>query len=114
MNSGAARRSSTRPKPGEIFLVRLNCVDVPLCLLSKIRLELMAFLVMVNDLGGLFEADGDEDAEDDDAEVDEEIAACHGAVLWWVDVDHGRGFCNRDCWGLLSGDLRKRSGGRGF
>jgi hypothetical protein len=36
----------------------------------------------------LLEADGDEDAEDDDAEVDEEVAACDGGVLGWVDVDH--------------------------
>jgi hypothetical protein len=35
---------------------------------------------MVEVLDGLLEADGDEDAEDDDDEVDEEVAACNGAV----------------------------------
>jgi hypothetical protein len=43
---------------------------------------------VVEVLDGLFEADGDEDAEDDDAEVDEEVALRHRGVLRWVDVDH--------------------------
>jgi len=47
---------------------------------------------VVEDLNGLFEAYGDEDAEDDDEEVSEEFAARHGRVLRRMDVDHGWGF----------------------
>jgi hypothetical protein len=49
----------------------------------------MELMEPVEVLDGLLEADGDEDAEDDDAEVDEEVAAGDGGVLRWVDVDHG-------------------------
>ena len=45
-------------------------------------------MTMVEVLDCLLEADGDEDAEDDCAEMDEEIAACGGGVVGWVDVDH--------------------------
>jgi hypothetical protein len=45
-------------------------------------------MAVVEVLDGLFEADGDEDAEDDSREVDEEVAACGGGVMGWVDIDH--------------------------
>jgi hypothetical protein len=48
----------------------------------------LALVPVVKDLNGLFEADGDEDAEDDDAEVSEEFAARYGRVVRRVDVDH--------------------------
>jgi hypothetical protein len=50
---------------------------------------------------GLFEAYGDEEAEDDGGDVDEEVAPGAGGVVGWVDVEHGGGFL----WSL---------GGRGF
>jgi hypothetical protein len=46
-------------------------------------------VAVVEVFDSLLEADGDEDAEDDGHEVDEEVAACGGGVMWWVDVDHG-------------------------
>jgi hypothetical protein len=55
----------------------------------EIFFELMALMAVVRPLNGLFKADGDEDAEDDDEEVSEEFAARHGSVLGRVDVDHG-------------------------
>jgi hypothetical protein len=59
---------------------------------------------MMEVLDGLFEADGDEDAENDDEEVCEEFAARHGRVLRRVDVDH--------CGVLRSGgDDMSRDGG---
>ena len=48
----------------------------------------LALVPVVEGLNGLFEADGDEDAEDDDEEVSEEFAARHGRVLRRMDVDH--------------------------
>jgi hypothetical protein len=46
------------------------------------------FVGVVNGFHGLLEADGDENAEDDGGEMDEELAACGGGVMRWVDVDH--------------------------
>jgi hypothetical protein len=43
---------------------------------------------VVEELDGLLEADGDEDAEDDRGEVNEEVAARGGGVVRWMDVDH--------------------------
>jgi len=37
---------------------------------------------------GLLKADCDEDAEDNDAEMDEEVAQCERTVVRRVDVDH--------------------------
>jgi hypothetical protein len=48
----------------------------------------LALVPVVEDLNGLFEADGDEDAENDDEEVSEEFAPRHGRVLRRMDVDH--------------------------
>jgi hypothetical protein len=45
-------------------------------------------MAMVQVLNGLLKADGDEDAEHDDEEVDEEVALRHRGVLRRVDVDH--------------------------
>jgi hypothetical protein len=46
-------------------------------------LELMELMKV---LYGLFEADGDEEAEDDGSDVDEEVAPAGGGVVWRVDV----------------------------
>jgi hypothetical protein len=64
--------------------------------------DLMAVMEV---LDGLFEADGDEEAEDDGGDVDEEVAPGAGGVVWRVDVEHGCGFL----WGR--GGLEGRGGG---
>jgi hypothetical protein len=43
----------------------------------------------VNRLDGLFEADGDEQADDDGGDVDEEVAPGVGGLVGRVDVEHG-------------------------
>jgi hypothetical protein len=45
-------------------------------------------MILVNELDGLFESDGDEDPEGDGADVDEEVGPCVGRVVGRVDVDH--------------------------
>ncbi len=41
---------------------------------------------------GLFEGDGDQEADDDGGDVDEEISPGVGGVVRWVDIEHGSGF----------------------
>jgi hypothetical protein len=48
--------------------------------------ELMAVMEVFD---GLFEADGDEEADDDGGDVDEEVAPGGGGVVGGVDVEHG-------------------------
>jgi len=45
-------------------------------------------VVLVDALDGLFEADGDEQAEDNGGDVDEEVAPGRCGVVGWVDVEH--------------------------
>jgi hypothetical protein len=52
-------------------------------------LQNAAFVGAVQGFNGLFEADGDEQADDDGGEVDEEVAPGVGWVVGWVDVEHG-------------------------
>jgi hypothetical protein len=63
--------------------------EIGLDLGANLLTRLAELMAVVEELDGLFEANGDEDAEDDDAEVDEEVAECDGCVLRRVDVDHG-------------------------
>ena len=51
--------------------------------------ELVQLVTPMEVLDRLLKADGDEDAEDDSREVDEEVAACGGGMVGWVDIDHG-------------------------
>jgi hypothetical protein len=75
--------------------------------------ELMA---VVEVLDGLFEAYGDEEAEDDGGDVDEEVAPGAGGVVGGVDVEHGGWvlrFWRGDGVGRGDGLLRRHGGGFG-
>src|SRR3981189_2628544 len=61
-------------------------------------------VAVVEVFDGLFEADGDEEAEDDGGDVDEEAAPAGGGVMGRVDVEHGCGFFRRGCGRF--GDIR--------
>ena len=50
----------------------------------------MQLMAMVEELDCLFEADGDQEADDDGGDVDEEVAPGVGGVVGRVDVEHGR------------------------
>ena len=71
---------------------------------AKIFSGLMQEVAMVNELDGLFEADGDEQADDDGGDVDEEVSPGGGGMVRRMDFEHG----GRFLWGL--GD---RGGGFG-
>ena len=80
----------------EVHLVALGGKDVELVgslVLCALDEELFAGLVremtVVEVLDGLFEAYGDEKAEDDGGDVDEEVAPGAGGVVGRVDVEHG-------------------------
>ena len=51
------------------------------------------FVVLVDALDELLEADGDEEADDDGGDVDEEVAPGVGGGVGRVDVEHGRVLC---------------------
>ena len=72
---------------------------------------LAQLVVLMDALDGLFETDGDQEAEDDSGDVDEEVAPGAGGVVGRVDVEHGGGFLNRGG-GVGRGDrLLLRDGG---
>jgi hypothetical protein len=48
--------------------------------------ELVALMAMMDGFDGLFEADGDEEADDDGGDVDEEVAPGVGGGVGRVDV----------------------------
>jgi hypothetical protein len=45
-------------------------------------------MAMVEEFDGLFEADGDEQADDDGGDVEEEVARGVDGFVGWVDVEH--------------------------
>jgi hypothetical protein len=55
---------------------------------AEISFELVALMAVVDGFDGLFEADGDEQANDDGGDVDEEVAPGAGGVVRWVDFEH--------------------------
>src|SRR5258708_12680625 len=57
--------------------------------------QLAELMLMMEVLDGLFEAVGDEEAEDDGGDVDEEVAPCAAAVVGWVPLEHGFTFLFR-------------------
>src|SRR5277367_1224545 len=61
-------------------------------------------VAMVDVFYGLFEAYGDEEAEDDGGDVDEEVAPGRGGVVSGVDVERGG-------WFLVWGGLARFRGG---
>jgi hypothetical protein len=46
-------------------------------------------VAVMDEFDRLFDADGDEEAEDDGGDVDEEVAPGGGGVVCGVDVEHG-------------------------
>ena len=79
----------------EVHLVALGGKDVELVgglVLCALDEELFASLVrevtVVEVLDCLFEAYGDEEADDDGGDVDEEVSPGAGGVVWWVDIEH--------------------------
>ena len=54
----------------------------------KIALKLVPLMGAMDELDGLFKADGDEQADDDGGDVDEEVSPGAGGVLGWVDVEN--------------------------
>jgi hypothetical protein len=51
--------------------------------------QLLELMELMKVLHGLFEAYGDEEADDDGGDVDEEVAPSGGGVVGGVDVEHG-------------------------
>jgi hypothetical protein len=79
----------------EVHLVALGGKDVELVgslILGALEEELFAGLLremtVMEVLNGLFEADGDEEADDDGDDVDEKVTPGAGCVVWWVNVEH--------------------------
>ena len=94
----------------QIALVPLRGVDVDFVgdlVRLAFRAELLAGfareMAVVEVLDGLFEAYGDEEADDDGGDVDEEVAPGGGGVMGWVDVEHGGGFLGRRGFGRFLG-----------
>ena len=72
----------------------LNDGLVFVVLVAQIGFHLADLVVVVEELDGLFEADGDAEADDDGGDVDEEVAPGVGGVV-------GRG--GRRAWGRVLG-----------
>jgi hypothetical protein len=53
----------------------------------EVFLQLLALVPVMEELHGLFEADGDDEAENDGGNVDEELAPSGGGVVWRVNVE---------------------------
>jgi hypothetical protein len=68
-------------------------------------------MAIVHGFDGLFEADGDEQAEDDGGDVDEEVAPGAGGVVSGVDVEHGCGLLWDRVGGGRGDGLLRRDGG---
>ena len=49
---------------------------------------LAQLMAVVDPLDGLFNCDGDQQADDDGGDVDEEVAPGMGRLVGWVDVKH--------------------------
>jgi hypothetical protein len=60
----------------------------------KVFLKLMALVTVMDELDGLFERDGDEEADDYGDDVDEEVAPGACCMVGGVDIEH---------WGMVLG-----------
>jgi hypothetical protein len=67
----------------------------------QLIVQFLQLMLMVQVFNRLFEADGDEQAEDDGGDVDEEVAPGAGGVVGGVDVEHVGGLL------LRSGGFRR-------
>ena len=72
------------------FEVAIDDLEVLFGFVVEVFLQLMTLMPVVEELDRLFEADGDEQADNDGGDVDEEVAPVVGGVVRWVDVEHGR------------------------
>jgi hypothetical protein len=82
MSSGARLRFSH-------FEVAVDDLEVLFGFVVEVFLELMALVTVMDELDGLLEGYGDEEADDDGDDVNEEVAPGGGGVVWWVYVDDG-------------------------
>ena len=81
---------------GEVFdlacvggAVLVDVVEVDASVGDGAFAELVQLVALMEVLEGLLQAESDEDAEDDGADVDEEIGPGVVGFVRWVDVDHG-------------------------
>jgi hypothetical protein len=74
---------------GEQLLVALEDVEVDAHLVLNICACVAGLVALVDVLDGLFEADGDDEAEDDGGDVDEEVFPRGSGVVSGVYVEHG-------------------------
>ena len=71
------------------FEVAIDDLEVLFGFVVEVFLELMALVTVMDELDGLLEGYGDEEADDDGDDVNEEVAPGGGGVVWWVYVDDG-------------------------
>src|SRR6185437_13782255 len=91
-----------RNEPAELGALRAVHGEVDLVLGCEFAACLRKFLAMMNILDALLHADGDQNAEHNDEQMHEKIAAGNAAMGRRMDVDHGYVFLNRDFSRLLS------------
>jgi hypothetical protein len=84
----------------ELGLELVNTLDIrrgDTAVYFELGLHLFAgfaeFAMMVDELDGLFEADGDEQTDTDGGDVDEKVAPGVDGFVGGVDVEHGRVLC---------------------
>ena len=75
---------------GRVLELRGHELEIALGLLMHLIFEVLALMVVVQGFDGLFEADGDEEADADGGDVDEEVAPGVDGFVGSVDVEHGR------------------------
>ncbi len=80
---------SPLPDPARGVEVLVRPVAVEFVVDAEVFLELMALVAMVDELDGLLETDGDDEADDDGGDVDEEVFPGVGGFVGRVDVEHG-------------------------
>ena len=73
---------------GEDAEVHLVAVEVGPEFVAQVVFELVALVKVMEVFDGLFEADGDEEADGDGDDVDEEVGPGVVGLMWGVDVDH--------------------------
>jgi hypothetical protein len=83
------------------FEVAIDDLQILFGFVVEVFLELMALITVVDELDGLFEGYGDEEAYDDGDDVDEEVSPGAGGVVWWMDVEHGESPNGSGCGNVL-------------
>lgn len=85
--------------------------DIFLMLFGEGGAGFVELMPMVQELDGLFEADGDDQTEDDGGHVNEEVAPGADCFMGWMDVDHEVLWMRRDV--TVRARLRWRGGCKG-